>query len=128
MDSYQINVANKGTGPSHIKAVSVSRGSSRYHDWSEAYQSIMGDQVRIYGQAMLSGGFMGQGESVNLLNYAAAEQAQAAHSIESEISLEICYCSIFKQCYLISYAGLSGLGGQTTGPVNECVMYPGNRF
>ncbi len=127
-ESYGINIANKGTGPARVKSISLSRKDQLYQTWPQLYEPVMGQNAYVYSQSMLSGDIMAQGESISLLSYSRSEFAQQAHAVESEIDMQLCYCSIFDECHLLTLYGLNSARGSNTESIDNCPVYPENQF
>lgn len=94
-EEFSYGVANKGTGPAVIRYAKVSVGSEPIKRWSEvsAFSNII--------QSHISGITVPSQQIVTPLRYR-EEQISDILELDKTISIELCYCSIYEECWTVS--------------------------
>ena len=92
--SFSYGVNNNGTGPALIKYAKVKDGSKYIKTWKEIkpFQNIRQSHI---GNRTLS-----PQNSITPVSYK-GENAKALVEADGSISIELCYCSIYEECWLI---------------------------
>ncbi|MDT0605222.1 hypothetical protein [Thalassotalea castellviae] len=92
--SFSYGVNNSGTGPALIKYAKVYDGSKYLKHWKdiEAFKNIR--------QSHLSNRTLSPQNSITPVSYK-GKDAQKIAEADNSISIELCYCSIYDECWLI---------------------------
>jgi hypothetical protein len=93
-NSFSYGVSNNGTGPALIKYAKVKDGSKYIKTWKEIkpFQNIRQSHI---GNRTLS-----PQSSITPVSYK-GENAKALVEADGSISIELCYCSIYEECWVI---------------------------
>jgi hypothetical protein len=93
-DSFSYGVSNNGTGPALIKYAKVKDGSKYVKTWKEIkpFQNIR--------QSHFSNRTLSPQNSITPVYYK-GEDAKALVKADGSISIELCYCSIYEECWVI---------------------------
>lgn len=93
-DSFGYGVSNNGTGPALIKYAKVKDDSKYIKKWIEieAFQNIR--------QSHLSNRTLSPQSNITPVSYK-GENAKDLVKADDLISIELCYCSIYKECWVI---------------------------
>ena len=107
---FKYGVANNGTGPALIKMVKVKQGDKYLKRWSEIKQfsGINATQSHISHRTLAAQ------DSITPIQYKGKEVKKLL-SIDNSISIEICYCSIYEECWLIDRESIPE-------PIASCVI------
>ncbi|WP_157576276.1 hypothetical protein [Pseudoalteromonas sp. SW0106-04] len=105
-DRFSYRVANRGTGPAIIKYVKVSIGKRYLQRWSDLpeFDSI--------NQSHISSITLPAGEILKPLVYK-GEAVENILKIDKRLEIELCYCSIYDDCWVVSRS-------LQTRPVEQC--------
>lgn len=101
---FELVLTNAGVGPARIEAMRVDLGGQAAADWRSAILSVAGENGldRPYAQASALGRVMRPGDSLSLFSTVdpllAARMQEAA--LADDAAIEICYCSIFDECWV----------------------------
>jgi len=92
--SFSYGVSNNGTGPALIKYAKVQDGSKYIKTWKEikAFQNIR--------QSHISNRTLSPQNSITPVSYK-GEKANTLLKADALISIELCYCSIYEECWVI---------------------------
>ena len=92
--SFSYGVSNNGTGPALIKYAKVQDGSKYIKTWQEikAFQNIR--------QSHISNRTLSPQNSITPVSYK-GEDANSLVKADAVISIELCYCSIYEECWVI---------------------------
>ncbi|MCJ8321055.1 MAG: hypothetical protein MJK12_15555 [Colwellia sp.] len=92
--SFSYGVSNNGTGPALIKYAKVQEGSKYIKTWKEikAFQNIR--------QSHISNRTLSPQNTITPVSYK-GEDAEAFLQADNLISIELCYCSIYEECWVI---------------------------
>ncbi|MFT4808961.1 MAG: hypothetical protein ACI9LX_002298 [Paraglaciecola sp.] len=93
-NSFSYGVSNNGTGPALIKYAKVKDGSKYIKTWKEIkpFQNIR--------QSHISNRTLSPQNSITPVSYK-GENAKALVEADGSISIELCYCSIYEECWVI---------------------------
>jgi hypothetical protein len=94
LNSFSYGVRNSGTGPAIIKYAKVYDGSKYMKKWidSEPFKNI--------SQSHLSNRTLSPQKTITPVSYS-GKGAQKLAEADKLISIELCYCSIYDECWLI---------------------------
>jgi len=92
--SFSYGITNNGTGPAIIKYTAVQDGSKYIKMWREIkfFKRIV--------QSHISGRTLSPNSRITPVLYE-GEDAQSLANADRSISIEICYCSIYEECWVI---------------------------
>lgn len=95
--AFLYGVANKGTGPAIIQQAKVIVGSKSIKEWSDV------DMFAVSGiiQSHISSTTVPSGQTVIPLHYQ-GEQISDILKLDKEVSIELCYCSIYQECWTVN--------------------------
>ena len=118
-ERFRYVVLNQGTGPAIIEYASVTKGDSVYKMWVD-WLADEDFADATFAQSHIGGGVVRAGQVVaafetkepELMNYL---------SNGSELSIEICYCSVFKDCWVVN-------GFDSQAEVEACSVESSERF
>ncbi len=99
-DGFGVNVANKGIGPARVMSVTVRLDGEPVRSWRVLYGELLGRDVPSFAMSMITGNVMAPGEIVTALSFEASADAVELWRGSDRVSLAICYCSVFEQCWL----------------------------
>lgn len=94
-NSFSYGVSNNGTGPALIKYAKIRYGSKYIKTWEEikTFQDIR--------QSHISNRTLSPQKSITPVSYK-GENATALAEADGSISIELCYCSIYEECWVIN--------------------------
>ena len=93
-NSFSYSVNNTGTGPALIKYVKIKNGSIYIKEWSEI------EQFKNLSQSQINHRSLSPQKSITPIFYE-GEDSKAILKIDDSISIEMCYCSIYEECWVI---------------------------
>ncbi|RUO36096.1 hypothetical protein CWE13_09480 [Aliidiomarina shirensis] len=94
-EEFSYGVANKGTGPAIIQYAKVSVGSKPIKRWSEVSEFSNITQSHINSITVPSG------QTVTPLHYR-GELISDILEFDEKINIELCYCSIYQECWIVN--------------------------
>jgi len=94
LDSFSYSVTNNGTGPALIKHAKIKYGSKYIERWSDV-KKITGIKQSHIGNRTLS-----PQNTITPLSYK-GEDAEMFLTADESIGIELCYCSIYDECWVI---------------------------
>ena len=108
VDSFSYGVTNNGTGPALIKYAKVKNGSTYLKRWSDVKQF---SEIR---QSHINNRTLSPQNSITPLSYK-GDNAKALRNIDDNITIELCYCSVYEDCWVIDRSN-------TPTPVESCLI------
>jgi apolipoprotein N-acyltransferase len=118
-DRFQFLVLNQGTGPAVIKYARVQQNGSFQKDWRSVLQRL-GNNSANFAQAHIGGGVVRPAQTIVAFETTDRDLQQRLLK-GSKISFEICYCSVFDQCWIADFT-------DPTTEVASCATDQGTRF
>lgn len=115
--SYSVN--NKGTGPAVIKYAKLSYNNKVVKSWPEYLQVRIGRDVG-HVQSHIGSKVLSAGELIKPLETRDKEVATLLAN-EDGLQIELCYCSIYDECWLVDREN-------TPTPVTQCTIDDKLRF
>ena len=119
-ETYTYLVTNNGTGPAVVKwAVLTLKGEPLAH-WRQYMDSIVpdekqdGDVIR-YSQSHISTSVLPATKEIKVMSSDAPELIAMLHQASSDTELQLCYCSIYDECWTTSWKQPQPI------PVSECI-------
>lgn len=113
-NTFSYGISNKGTGPAIITFVKVTNGEKVIRQWADV------DVFSEILQSHIGNVTIPAGQSVNPLQYKGDDVAKIL-DIDDSISIELCYCSIYRQCWAVDR-------GNVSHEVDECVIPEDRKF
>lgn len=93
-DTFSYGVNNSGTGPALIKYAKVRDGDRYIKSWSDV------EAFREFTQSHIGLRTLSPQSNITPLIYK-GENAMEFNKADANIKLELCYCSIYDECWLI---------------------------
>ncbi len=118
---YEVMMANRGLGPAEVRSMRVYRDDEfirRYSDIVEALPEF-GRDVRIR-RTYINYRIFAPDEEAVIIGAEGQDVIDAVNGIIEGYSVELCYCSILDQCWL--------LVDDLTSPINQCPDHGENEF
>ncbi len=110
-------VQNTGIGPARIEAASIRHAGETLADWPSLLDRVAGDARASFYKSQISGTVLPAGSQREVMfrldeeNMAAASTRVAAlwrAFDEGTADLEVCYCSVFSECWTARFQDLLG--------------------
>jgi len=109
---YQISVVNNGVGPAKIESMNVSYKGRPASDVIQLARTIAKEAGQPPSRVLesdIAGGVIPARQSMNALTaaapYSSPEMIEALRQVRSQIDIDICYCSIFDECWTVREQG-----------------------
>lgn len=96
--SFRYGIANRGTGPATIETVKVSFDSQFIKKWED-----IDALSQNYSQSTINSRTLPSGQIIDALVYK-GDEFQAVFNADSKVKIELCYCSIYQECWTIDRA------------------------
>jgi len=93
-NAFSYGVTNSGTGPALIKYAKVQEGSKYLKTWKDV------EQFNDIRQSHLSSRTLSPQKSITPVSYQ-GDDAKALVKVDNLITIELCYCSIYEECWII---------------------------
>jgi hypothetical protein len=116
---FGLNVANKGIGPALLKSVDVSLDGEPKSSWRQIYDEVLGGDAPSYSQSMITGNVLAPGERVTPFQFSPESEPAILWRGSERVSLRICFCSVFDQCWEHRLDNLRS-GVPRTEEIEEC--------
>ncbi len=99
--TYERFLTNSGLGPARIESVEVSVNDVEMTGWKDVVNVLTGDDdTPISYSGLWKGRQMKAGEQVTLVHLTEKETARMFHRNIQKLNMKICYCSIYKDCWI----------------------------
>lgn len=103
-----VNARNAGIGPARIAAFRVTIDGVAQRDWNEAITTLAGGSGSVI-KSSFSGRVIAPGDSVDLVSVRGDLAAAALEKLyrsdpPSRLEWDVCYCSVFEKCWMVSNA------------------------
>jgi len=92
-------VTNVGTGPALIKSAKVTYKSKAVKDWDEL-SILLGHENRAFSSEHISSRVLPTLKTIDAIVTEDENFAEDFRNAQQDISIDICYCSVFDQCWL----------------------------
>ena len=100
---FDIHVDNDGVGPALIKSVQVSLDGEPLPNWNDAFRQIMTHGTAFAHLQGLGGAVIppntNRETTIHAIRIDDAEQAAKFYAARDRFKIEICYCSIYDDCW-----------------------------
>lgn len=118
---FEVVMANRGVGPAEVRSMRVFRGEAHYRRYSEIIEALpdFGRDVRIR-QGYVNRRIFAPDEEAVIIGVQGEDVIEALNAAIEGFEVELCYCSILGQCWLM-------LGDDTT-PTPQCPDHGENEF
>jgi len=93
-DSFSYSVSNSGTGPALIKYAKIKHNSVFIKRWSDL------NVVENITQSHLGNRTLSPQNMITPLSYK-GDKAKVLLRVDESIKIELCYCSIYDECWLV---------------------------
>ena len=97
---YEYRIENAGTGPAVIKYAYVSADGTYFSRWSQVFEHF-NLEVENVTQSHISSRVVPAGKSFAAQYTNNTEFMPLWRRIDSKIDIEICYCSIYNECWQV---------------------------
>lgn len=112
--TFSYGVSNNGTGPAIIKYAKVSLDSKLIKHWGEISEFSNGVQSHISSITIRSG------QAIKPIMYS-GELVSEILEINKAIDIELCYCSIYEECWVVDRSNNSE-------PIKQCSVAEEDAF
>jgi hypothetical protein len=119
-ESFSYFLANTGVGPARLGYALVRVDDRPVRDWQEYFQHL-DVAVGRYVTSFIGRGVLAVQGRLEALVVPAAEPAAALYHNQHRVSLVVCYCSVYDDCWTRS-------PGEEAVPVRSCAPRPGDAF
>jgi hypothetical protein len=93
-DTFSYGVTNSGTGPALIQYAKINHGTKLIKAWSEI------ESFRNIRQSHISTRTLSPQKTITPVSYK-GDDVQKLVKDDDSIGIELCYCSIYKECWVI---------------------------
>nr|WP_242698805.1 hypothetical protein [Alteromonas sp. 5E99-2] len=111
---FSYGITNNGTGPAIIEHAKVSFDSQFIKKWADI------DVLSEYQQWTINNRTLLPEQVINALVYQ-GDKFQAVFNADSKVKIELCYCSIYQECWTINRANKPK-------QVKQCLVKPEEAF
>lgn len=124
--AFELTMTNTGVGPAQVRAMRVTLNGDARTSWREVVDAVGGGGEAPFAQDFVLNRVLSPGETVQLFSIAdpAAVPAIQAAVSDPETAIELCYCSIFDECWLAD----SRAPGAQRETVRACPDYGADLF
>lgn len=102
--NYSIRIGNDGVGPARIRAMEVRVDGQARRNWTEALQSLLGRQPGQLNRNSVNNevlpASLNRETAIDAISTTDGEAAHALSLARERIGIEICYCSIYDECWI----------------------------
>jgi len=111
---YSFQITNKGVGPALIKSMDVLVDNKPMKGWTSAYRAMINEDINIKSiYSTTNKAVIAVQETRKMSDVKDKDVITLLQKVPDNIEIKVCYCSIFKDCWL------SGRGIVTT-EVSSC--------
>jgi hypothetical protein len=98
---FYIEITNKGIGPALVKNVAIKLNGKKVSDLSEMFQILTDSAFTEYGYSTVRGRVIAPSEVIRAFEISDLQYAEAIRKkmTEQKFEYEICYCSVFNDCW-----------------------------
>lgn len=98
--SHQYIVSNNGTGPALIKYAKVSFAGQPLKSWDQLL-STLGSAEASFSQSHLGRIVLPAQQKITAFHLRTPKAVAAYYASPAPVSIELCYCSIYDECWLV---------------------------
>lgn len=125
---FRIMARNAGIGPARISGFRVTVGGEVQSDWNQTLTALAGSHEGVL-RSYFSGRVLSAGEEVEVVlarGDIARKALAKAYAAPTRLAWEVCYCSVFDECWVSNSGGQSWL--KAAEPVQACPDYGNDQF
>ena len=112
---YSISAVNKGLGPALIKTAKVTVDGKEANSWQEIFKELGVSDDYSQNSNELSSSIISRDEAVPAIEIKSAKVGKKLREESKRIDVEICYCSVYDDCWLVSKS-------EQYKPVEQCAI------
>jgi hypothetical protein len=135
-DTFTVTVRNHGIGPALVESAVVTFDGKPEPRWGPVVRGLVGlpedrfDYPRGYVHSTLNGQVLLPGAAISILRVPPGPGADSASARSGRLGMEVCYCSVYHECWRMADPHLGGSEGSTqrVAPVSKCSDPPERRF
>ena len=110
---FRLTVANKGVGPALNERVDVRLDGRSLQNWAQLLEAVAGPGQHAFNHTTMNRMVLTAAESAVVLELSDADVRQKVQAARTRITSELCYCSVYDQCWIVD-------SGNATRPVPVC--------
>jgi len=99
---YSIRVSNKGLGPAIIKSTKIKLDGKQLNSWQDVFKKLKISGSFTTVTSTLNASIISQNETVTVVKIAEANTGYKVGKDRERIDLEVCYCSVYEDCWLVT--------------------------
>jgi hypothetical protein len=99
-DTFRVLMVNSGIGPARVEGIRVRVDGIPVPHWTAFFQEA-GIATAPFMVHQISGRVLTAGETVDVLLLSDPTMAAAAHDRWGAARIEVCYCSVFDECWIL---------------------------
>lgn len=120
---FSFIAVNNGIGPARVKSMQISVDGEAKLDWYSMLVALGMESPGGFGQSQIAGRLVRSGEVIEVLQTTDREVVDAIIDGRSRINFELCFCSVFDECWLPSDSVTEG-----PTPVDACPEFGDEQF
>lgn len=110
--NYQYVLLNNGTGPALLKYAKVGYKGRYYSTWYELL-SANGYPLQTFSQSHISTIVLPANNKTEAIKTKDTKLIDGLTKLDDELTIEICYCSVYDECWIATRS-------EKSSPVNQC--------
>lgn len=118
-EQYRLLALNTGIGPARIKSVRMLLDDEPFRDWGDALSELGGTTAFNYQHSQLNGRVLPAGDVLEALVVTEERFVDSLAAATDRITSEICYCSVYDECWLFRHPFASG---PEYAPAESCLV------
>ena len=103
-NSAGLLVTNNGVGPALIRHAVVTVDGEAVKNWRKMFEAFHVNPDGNFGVTTITGRVLPVDREISMLKVAAPELVSTLRANLSRVEVDICYCSIYGDCYLLKSA------------------------
>lgn len=118
---FEVMISNRGIGPAEVRNMRVFRGDEHIRHYRDILDALpdFGRDVRIR-RSFINYRIFSPGEEAVVIGAEGQDVISALNDVVAGYNVEICYCSILNQCWLMI--------DDSSAPIEQCPDYGDNEF
>ena len=98
---FEILISNNGIGPAIVKSLKVSVDDEPVKSWHSTVQKLTGEEPQVAQINSIQTSVIPPGTETLMLHIEKGSSAEIFHQNYKRLDVEVCYCSVFDECWLI---------------------------